>query len=80
MAIKLKKVHVRKRRKKWDLEKLKSETIRAKFQNEIEKKAEMSVDNGKNVEQHWGTLKEAVIKSAINNIGYRKRKTQRDRE
>ena len=61
-----------KRRKKWDLEKLKSKTICAKFQNEIEEKAELWVDNRKNVEQHWGTLKEAVIKSAINNIGYRK--------
>src|SRR5277367_1279237 len=72
MKIKLKKIGNNKRQKKWDLERF--EKTKELFQNDIEKKLGEE-RTGMAVEERWKRLKDAVLESAQNNVGWKRGKT-----
>ena len=68
--VKFKKIHRSNKKKKWDVEKLKS---RQKiFQEQIEEEVEKFSQCDKSVNERWEILKEVIKESAEKNIGYRR--------
>jgi len=72
MKIKLKKIGKNKRQKKWDLERF--EKTKELFQNDIENKLGEE-RKGMTVEERWKRLKDAMLESAQNNVGWKRGKT-----
>ena len=72
VVVKLKKMKRKKLQKRWNVDKLK--TYGNNLSKEIENRIESMSVVGNNVEERWENLKDAMIQSAGDIIGYQKRK------
>ena len=73
MFVKLKRLRKARRRRKWDIERLKRNSI--PFQKSVEDK--IKPNSGRNVNKRWTEFKSAILSSAEKEIGYEKKKARK---